>query len=423
MTGAFGRVDWAIVPALLKLGALFAIVILLLRLRLPLSLALLSAALAGGFLFAIPLGRMIAAFREGAFGWRSWHLLFCILTITTLGGLLRRRGKLTEMARAAERILKSRKLALGAVPALIGMMPMPGGAMLSAPMVEELDEKQELTAEEKASVNYLFRHVMEFFFPLYPGLLLFASLLQVPVFKVVYALFPLFVVLILVNLHFLKRQVKISPTDTEKPVTARVWQSFFSGLWPVVLIVGLSLGLRLEILSALLGTLFLAALFFRAGAMEVLQSLKEGIGPETVLSILAIMIFQNVLAATPQLAELPGLFAAARLPAWVPVFCIPVVVGLLTGMTTAYLGLTFPLLSAFLLPASASVNYGMAMLAYTGGFLGIMGSPAHLCLVLTFDFFKPRKLLVYRQMLFPLLFVGAAALTLFATGFPWGLIR
>jgi hypothetical protein len=411
------------VPELLKLGALFAIVILLLRLKLPLSLALLAAALAAGALFQIPVSQMLSAFRKGLLGWTTWHLLGSILTITTLGGLLRRGGKLAEMALGAEQVLKSRRAALGVVPALIGMMPMPGGALLSAPMVEELDSQKELSAEQKASINYLFRHVMEFFFPLYPGMLLLAALLKTPVFNVVYALFPLFVVLLLGCARYLARAIKLSNGALKAQGARQGWKQLGSGLWPVVLIVTLSLGFHLDILYALLAALVLSALFIRAGLKELFLSLKEGIGLETVFSILTIMVFQNVLSSSPVIRELPAFFTAAGLPGWIPVFFVPMVAGLLTGMTTACIGLTFPALTGFLIPPGQPADFGLAALAYTGGFLGIMASPAHLCLVLTYDFFKPKRPAVYRQMLLPLMLLGLAALLLYWGGFPWGLIR
>lgn len=386
-------------------------------------MALLLAALAGGFFFQIPLLKMATAFQAGLFGLSTWHLLAAILATTALGSLLRRKGKLADMALGAERILKSRKAALGAVPALIGMMPMPGGALLSAPMVEALDAQKELSAEQKSIVNYLFRHVMEFLFPLYPGILLYASLLKTPVFNVVYSLLPLFVALFLGSAWYLDREIKLSEAEKRPSAGREDWKLLASGLWPVILIVILSLGFHLDILYALLGSLVLAAFYYQAGLTELWRALKEGIGLETVFSILAIMVFQKVLGASAGLAELPLFFAAAGLPAWVPVFFIPFIVGLLTGMTTAYLGLTFPVLAAFLVPHFPFIDFGVVMLAYAGGFLGIMSSPTHLCLVLTYDFFKPRKWTVYRQMLFPLLLVGSVALALYVAGFPWGRIN
>jgi integral membrane protein (TIGR00529 family) len=340
-----------------------------------------------------------------------------------LGSLLRRRGKLADMALGAAWILKSRKAALGAVPALIGMMPMPGGALLSLPMVEELDAKKELTPEEKASINYLFRHVMEFLFPLYPGMLLFASLLGSPVFHLVYALVFLLVVLLLGSGWYLDRRVSFSLPDAGVSKSSQGWKLLLSGLWPVILIVTLSLGLHLDILYALAGTLFLSALYFQAGGKKLRHSLKEGIGVETVFSILSIMVFQQVLGASEAIFELPAILASFGLPAWVPVLFLPLLVGLLTGMTIACLGLTFPVLSAYFVPPSNLMDFGMVMLAYTGGFWGIMLSPAQLCLVLTYDFFKPKKLAVYREMVIPLLLVAAAALLLFFGGFPWGKTR
>ena len=60
---------------------------------------------------------------------------------------------------------------------LIGLLPMIGGAMFSAPMVEEASQGLNVSRERKTFVNYWFRHSLETIFPLYPSLVLAAGLI------------------------------------------------------------------------------------------------------------------------------------------------------------------------------------------------------------------------------------------------------
>jgi hypothetical protein len=69
------------------------------------------------------------------------------------------------------------------------------------------------------------------------------------------------------------------------------------------------------------------------------------------------------------------------------IFTVPFVVGVLTGVTSAYIGVAFPIILPLLGSEAINLNAGM-LLAFAGGFMGVMASPVHLCLVLTSRYFK-----------------------------------
>jgi hypothetical protein len=84
-------------------------------------------------------------------------------------------------------------------------------------------------------------------------------------------------------------------------------------------------------------------------------------------------------------------------PADLVVFALPFLVGLLTGLTAAYVGVGFPIVSsAFIL--TGGLGSGV-LLAYAGGLMGIMVSPVHLCLVLTKKYFKAGFRGIYRYLI------------------------
>jgi hypothetical protein len=87
---------------------------------------------------------------------------------------------------------------------------------------------------------------------------------------------------------------------------------------------------------------------------------------------------------------------------------LPFVIGISTGITMAYVGITFPIL----LPFFDGVDYPMVayMLAYAGGYAGVMLSPVHLCLVLTTEYFKADLGAVYREVIKPMAAVLLVAL-------------
>jgi len=69
-------------------------------------------------------------------------------------------------------------------PAIIGLLPMPGGAYVSAVILNELYETLRLSAESKTFINYWFRHIWITIWPLYQSVILASGLLGISIGKI-----------------------------------------------------------------------------------------------------------------------------------------------------------------------------------------------------------------------------------------------
>jgi len=76
---------------------------------------------------------------------------------------------------------------------------------------------------------------------------------------------------------------------------------------------------------------------------------------------------------------------------------LPFLIGLATGLSMAYVGITFPLLTP-LIAQGADMNHFAILLAYVSGQVGLLLSPMHLCLMLSTEFFNARLFDVYRHI-------------------------
>ena len=76
-------------------------------------------------------------------------------------------------------------------PALLGMLPMPGGALMSAPLLKKAGKG--VPAELKAAANVWFRHIMLLVYPLSPSLIASAKIAGIDLYKGVFSLAPFFV--------------------------------------------------------------------------------------------------------------------------------------------------------------------------------------------------------------------------------------
>ncbi len=90
-------------------------------------------------------------------------------------------------------------------PALLGMLPMPGGALLSAPMVKRAGK--DVRADVKASLNIWFRHLLIFIYPL-GALLPTTKMASINVYEEIPYLMPYFFVIFVLGYIFMIKVVK-----------------------------------------------------------------------------------------------------------------------------------------------------------------------------------------------------------------------
>jgi uncharacterized protein len=120
-----------------------------------------------------------------------------------------------------------------------------------------------------------------------------------------------------------------------------------------------------------------------------------------------------VLEATGAAAEIAANLTSLGIPAFFVLIILPFVIAMSTGMTMAYVGITFPILLTYF--STGDFPMIAFMLAYAGGYAGIMLSPVHLCLVLTARYYRAELSGIYRLLLLPVLFVLLVAAAAYIT--------
>jgi len=119
------------------------------------------------------------------------------------------------------------------------------------------------------------------------------------------------------------------------------------------------------------------------------------------------MMFKRILEVSGALSSLTRVFPPEGTSAYLLLFTVPFFLGLLTGVNHAYVGIAFPILLPIL--GEGDPDMVLVMFAYISGFVGILLSPTHFCLVLTLDYFKANLRDVYKILIWPSLIVFSAA--------------
>ena len=112
-------------------------------------------------------------------------LVALITMVNVLATAMKETGVSQRLVSALHGLFRSRRLALAAIPMMMGMLPTPGGIMLSAPMVRDLGDHVGVERSRLAAINFFFRHQWEPVWPLYPAVPLVQSMFGISAFALI----------------------------------------------------------------------------------------------------------------------------------------------------------------------------------------------------------------------------------------------
>jgi hypothetical protein len=109
------------------------------------------------------------------------------------------------------------------------------------------------------------------------------------------------------------------------------------------------------------------------------------------------MAFKGALIDSQAVLEIREEMVHYQIPVLIVVVAMPFIAGLITGITIGFVGATFPLLVPLFVGLSPLDFLLHASLAYVSGYVGMMLSPVHICLLVTKDYFKASLAASYRH--------------------------
>lgn len=393
-----------------SLALLISIVAILVILRLKVHTGF--AVLAGGLILALLVlpwrsipGMMLDTICE----YQTIRLLVIIASALTVSKLMEERGLLASLARTMERLTP--KLAFHLVPAVIGFVPMPAGALVSATAVRDLVRKIGLDAPQSTFINYWFRHIWEYSIPVYPAIIAAGVLLEVPLSHLLAVMFPATLLAIACGAVASYRIMKDLP-GSKGVVSKGMGWSFLKAAWPIILLVILILA-GVDAIIVYPAVLLLLIVQQRPHLPQLWRSFRYGLEPRILLFLYAVMLFKAVIETAGAAEAILSVFQSIGLPVVATLTLLPLIIGLVTAHSVAFVGIAFPLLLP-LIGTGAGLHSTALLLAYGSGMVGMMISPLHLCLVLSAEYFKARLVSVYRYLIGPALVVLAVLVLVFS---------
>ncbi len=416
---------WRTAWALLRIAVCLAVVVAGSRRRLPLELSLTAAGGLAALLSGLSLREWGGIVLQTLGSEELWAMLCAVTGILVLSGLMDKSGQSRRLVAGVERVVGSVRIRLVLFPALLGLLPMPGGAVFSCPMVQETARGSAFSGVDKSLINYWFRHVWELIWPLYPGLVLYCGLAEIGPLDALRLNWPMWAASLIAGWALLLRRLPAGSTGIDESAeaacenpsnAARV--SLLREALPLLAGLGGAFALRAAVPNLASGFAFGPA--FGVGALICLMLnrcspaeactatfTRRNFG--ILLLVAAVFVFKNLLGPSGIMDDLGGL-ARSSVTLMLACTLLPLLAGLLTGLLTALVGIAFPLLTALLHQADLWADrLPWLTLALMFGHIGQMLSPVHVCLVATCRFFEVGPGGVMRRLILPCLILACAA--------------
>lgn len=322
-------------------------------------------------------------------------LVFASFFIMLLSLLYKETALVNILTRSLGGFIRNSKVVVSLLPAVIGLMPVAGGALMSAPMVEVEANKLGLDESKKTYINIWFRHAILPIYPISQFLILTAVLTETTTTSLIARQALVVAVMITVGYFVgLRKTRNIKHDDSEKPSKPKAnLKRLLYSFSPIIITVFLAAAFNVNIAIATLVGVIAILIITKTKTAVFRKTLKNRTLWEVTLAAFGALLLRNVTLASGASEILGNILANTNLNGIVLLSLVPAILGFLLGSPSAAIALSVPILAETVtfIPKNAS-------LLYISAYLGYLIAPTHLCLVFTAQYFKSPIIKSYKYL-------------------------
>jgi len=362
---------------ILWFGFIISLVIILVIARKSLPLALFCGAIVLG-LFTLPPISIIEQIIMTLSDLSIIMLAIAMGVIPMIGGTMKESGQMDDLV---NNLRIGRKGLMALSPAIMGLLPMPGGALLSAPILEKGGEG--VSDDLKVAINDWFRHLFVMIYPLSSALIASAKIADLNVYIAAVYLLPACAFALFLGYMFFVRKVHgtlvySDPFSLKKlliPLGIILVAPFLDFTLKKVLM------LPIQEIATAIGVTTSFLLSWRLSPINLnLQEISKKMKPWNFsLIILGMFIFLHIFKSS-NVAHL-----IASVPLSPATLCVVAgfILGFATGRVLLPASIILPvfLISSVLSPLTFTI-------IYTSIFFGYVISPVHPCVGVSLEYFN-----------------------------------
>ncbi len=307
-------------------------------------------------------------------------LMIIVTVIPILGGLMEESGLMMEMI---QKMRVSKKFSLMVMPALFGLLPVPGGALMSAPIVDQIGSEED--TNKKVSINVWYRHMLILIYPLSSSLIVASVLTNINLYTLVIALLPCLIIMWLVGYTTMVKNVSPFSEQGERDL-----KRAFHNLLPIIIapiidfIARTFFNFSVPELFLLVGLVFSIWIALRFGNINfssvknISKKMKIWRFPFIIFSMFLFLEVFILSGAPEEIASLN-----------LTVFLF-ILIGFFLGFATGRIQLPISILVPIYLVQYAVLTMSILdfVFIYTSIFLGYLITPIHPCVAYSTEYFK-----------------------------------
>ena len=323
-------------------------------------------------------------------------LVFASFFIILLSILYKETGLVNVLTRSLGGFIKNSKVTVSLLPAVIGLLPVAGGALMSAPMVEAEADKLGLDESKKTYINIWFRHAILPIYPISQFLILTAALTETSIDSLIARQALVVTVMIIIGYVIgLRKTRNIKHADSEKQLNPKAnLKGLAYSFSPIIITIILTASLNVNIAIATLAGVITLLAITRTKLTAFRKILKNRAVWEVTLAAFGALLLRNVTLASGASEILGSALANTNLNEIIVLSIVPAVLGFLLGSPSGAVALSVPILAETVtfIPKTAS-------LLYISAYLGYLSTPTHLYLVFTAQYFRTSISKIYKYLI------------------------
>lgn len=406
-------------PAVAIITALAFLVVLLYK-RVNLGIVLNAAALLLAFL-ALDWHSIPTVIYQTTTDLTTVSIVLATFVIMLLSQLYKETGLVKKLSENISDIVNNPKASLSLLPAIIGLLPVAGGALTSAPLVDLEAEKLKIKPERKAYINLWFRHTVFPVYPLSQPLIVTAALTGIAMPLIILRQIPVVVVMVVSGyiIAFWKTAKAGSPREGSRSNdSCSLTRDFLVSFSPILTAIAVNLFLNLvwlgsskqglDVLFAtsvgLVVLIYISRLNFGVFAKPLRSWTIYGI----TFAAYGAFLLRNTMVAAGISGMFQALVANGSLDVVLLLIFVPAILGVLTGSPLGGVSIAISILAGIL-----TFSPKVAALIYISAYLGYTVAPTHLCFAFTADYFECSMGKIYRYVVPSFIAAFAAALLVY----------
>lgn len=326
----------------------------------------------------------------------SRDTILTVVMVGILGSLLKNFGILNRIVESMLLMIPNKKAVMMLIPSLIGMMSVPGGAVLSAPFINKIGDEMKIIPARRAIINLVYRHISMFLFPFTSSFLFIkAAMPEINLYRLILTNLPFVLGMFLLG-YFIFMKNEIDNEKRKTRVSLKELLNLIIITSPIYMSVIINVLTGLPFFISMLGSIFITYLL--SSKKDFFKVAFKSINYNTIFVISSILVLKDIILQLEgmlyiireALLSVEGVFSVLFIFMAVSLFF-----GFITGYPTTSLALTLPILS--MMNFRSNELYIYLFFVNAVAFMGYFYSPLHLCQVLTLGEMKVSAGNLYKE--------------------------